>query len=479
MKPVICAAALVVCGTAPLWGQAWDIEQVGEGTKPEIALSPEGAPQIAYMIEDFSGGVFLAVKEGGWQSETVSTGYFYGPLDYAIDAQGVSHIVYHDHTSEDATYAFKEGGSWHLEVVSHPGHDGWDSSIALGPAGEVHLSFIDPSQFGSADGVEWAVRLGGTWSIGGIGSGPIPYEFGTAIAVDGGGRPHLVYHDGSERLNVEGGSDLFYALLNDQGSWDIEAVDTEGDAGKFASLALDSERRPHIAYFSWEQRNSGALKYARWDGAEWEIETIDGLDDVEISFLGARRMMSLALDADDRPHIAYADREALKYACWQGDGWHVQVVTQASPGQVLGQLAALALDGDGRPHVAYFELPDPPSSSLGTIFYAVGQVPTAVGGEGQQELPDEFVPVDNFPNPFNAGTIIRYSLAAAGEVELAVYNLAGQRIRRLAGGRRRAGDHRTVWDGLDDGGRAAASGLYLLRLQAGSLSQARKMLLLR
>ena len=73
----------------------------------------------------------------------------------------------------------------------------------------------------------------------------------------------------------------------------------------------------------------------------------------------------------------------------------------------------------------------------------------------------------NRPNPFNPRTTIRFDLPAAGQVRLAVYDVAGRRIRVLVEGDLPAGSHEAVWDGRDASGRASPSGSYLARLVAG------------
>ncbi|OGG43597.1 MAG: hypothetical protein A3F84_24055 [Candidatus Handelsmanbacteria bacterium RIFCSPLOWO2_12_FULL_64_10] len=84
-----------------------------------------------------------------------------------------------------------------------------------------------------------------------------------------------------------------------------------------------------------------------------------------------------------------------------------------------------------------------------------------------------------YPNPFNPVTTLRYDLAEEGEVRLMIYNLSGQVVRQLVAGRQAAGRYSVVWDGRDEGGRSASSGVYLARLEAGAFQQTRKMLLLK
>ena len=94
-------------------------------------------------------------------------------------------------------------------------------------------------------------------------------------------------------------------------------------------------------------------------------------------------------------------------------------------------------------------------------------------------LPQEFVLLQNFPNPFNASTAIGYQLPEASEIRLSVYNLLGQEVRRLVEGEVEAGTHVVLWDGRDENGTPVGSGIYFYRLKAGEVVRTRKALLLR
>jgi hypothetical protein len=91
----------------------------------------------------------------------------------------------------------------------------------------------------------------------------------------------------------------------------------------------------------------------------------------------------------------------------------------------------------------------------------------------------------NYPNPFNSSTVVWYYLPDVGyqpaDVELAIYNLLGKRVRTLVKRRQYPGDHKVRWDGKDDSGEEVASGIYFCRLKVSGLElvKPRKMLLLR
>jgi hypothetical protein len=82
-----------------------------------------------------------------------------------------------------------------------------------------------------------------------------------------------------------------------------------------------------------------------------------------------------------------------------------------------------------------------------------------------------------YPNPFNPATTLAFSLPAAGPARLSIHDAAGRLVKRLVTGVLPAGRHEVLWTGRDDRGAPAASGLYLVRLEAGGRMAARKILL--
>jgi hypothetical protein len=85
----------------------------------------------------------------------------------------------------------------------------------------------------------------------------------------------------------------------------------------------------------------------------------------------------------------------------------------------------------------------------------------------------------NYPNPFNPSTSIRYELPERTSVRVEVYDVSGARVATLADAEQERGPHMAVWNGLDEVGRPAASGVYFCRLTAGKQMISRKMVLLR
>jgi beta-N-acetylhexosaminidase len=89
-------------------------------------------------------------------------------------------------------------------------------------------------------------------------------------------------------------------------------------------------------------------------------------------------------------------------------------------------------------------------------------------------VPEGFVLLNNFPNPFNPSTVIRYQLPVASDVRLDVFDLLGREVSVLINERKAAGSHEVTFDGA-----RLSSGVYICRLTAGKHLESRKMLLMK
>jgi hypothetical protein len=99
---------------------------------------------------------------------------------------------------------------------------------------------------------------------------------------------------------------------------------------------------------------------------------------------------------------------------------------------------------------------------------------TVVEANEASAPPPAFALEQNFPNPFNPETAIRYSLPQPAEVDLAVYDVSGRLIAVLAQGRQTAGSHKISWNA-----RHLPSGIYFVKLRTAEFQATRKMLLVR
>ncbi|MDZ7261907.1 MAG: T9SS type A sorting domain-containing protein, partial [candidate division KSB1 bacterium] len=109
---------------------------------------------------------------------------------------------------------------------------------------------------------------------------------------------------------------------------------------------------------------------------------------------------------------------------------------------------------------------------------------TLVADRLSSEVPRDFAVGQNYPNPFsvtgvsgNVGTTLQFQLPEPCQVSIEVYNVMGQLVSIVFKGSLKAGYHQVFWDGKDFSGQCLASGIYFYRIQAGTFSQIKRMLL--
>jgi hypothetical protein len=99
---------------------------------------------------------------------------------------------------------------------------------------------------------------------------------------------------------------------------------------------------------------------------------------------------------------------------------------------------------------------------------------------GEDEMPKVFSLAQNFPNPFNPATRIKFTLPKKSHVSLKVYNVAGQLVKTLRDDVMDVGSHEVTWDGTNNIGSSVASGVYFYKMKAGAdYENVKKMILLR
>ncbi len=120
---------------------------------------------------------------------------------------------------------------------------------------------------------------------------------------------------------------------------------------------------------------------------------------------------------------------------------------------------------------------DPGGAMVLPVTLIYGNYVTAV----DDDLPDaQLAGLENYPNPFNPRTVLRFNTRATGPVRLAIHDIRGRLVRKLVSTELAAGSHEYLWDGLNEQGSAVASGQYFARLLApGTEPLTRKLMLVR
>jgi hypothetical protein len=96
------------------------------------------------------------------------------------------------------------------------------------------------------------------------------------------------------------------------------------------------------------------------------------------------------------------------------------------------------------------------------------------------QVPGDYC-LNNYPNPFNASTRIKYTITNSGWVELTIYNSLGQTMRTLINEYKTSGTYEISWDGRDESGNLVGSGMYLYQLKSrdDNVLSTKKMLLMK
>ena len=94
-------------------------------------------------------------------------------------------------------------------------------------------------------------------------------------------------------------------------------------------------------------------------------------------------------------------------------------------------------------------------------------------------LPYDYILWQNFPNPFNPSTAVRFQVPKTSDVTVKIYDMLGQEVRTLFAGEVLRGTYTVDWDGMNNAGVQMSSGTYVYRMIAGEFVQSKKMLLLK
>jgi hypothetical protein len=129
---------------------------------------------------------------------------------------------------------------------------------------------------------------------------------------------------------------------------DYEIRSPSENRGLYCSIALDSKDYPYICYCEKYNYIFLKLKYAYWNGSNWDIQVVDKTIDREGGGL------YIVVDSNDLPHISYYDdiNRDLKYAYINGDNWQIETIDNEG---YVGEFTSIALDSKGNPYISYFD----------------------------------------------------------------------------------------------------------------------------
>lgn len=386
-----------------------------------------------------------------WNGRLVVAGYFTGAGGGAVSSANVA--AWNGTAWEGFDGGFTAQGA---RLADHGGT--LIAANAAGTLGTAHGSGVQLGHVARWDGAAWQTvgTVTPVFSLTDFGlavwNGSLVYG-GSFSAVDGVPAANIARWDGNSWSALGAGFNNFVSSV----------VVHEGDlyaAGFFTA--------------------SGATpipgRVARWDGSAW-APVGDGLGPGVVNMVSAGGKLYAV-----GGFTAGANGVAEKIAVWDGSTW-----SPLGSGLGVGHFGnagnglCVAVHGDGVYAGGFFNTAGDKSAHR----IARWQIETvsAVAQRSDDELPDAAaVALGVHPNPFNPATTIRFSLSstAAGPVTVAILDARGRHVRTLLRGAvYPAGLHDVRWNGLDDGARPVAAGVYLVRVATRAGSAVQKVALVR
>ncbi len=318
------------------------------GQHSSLTELTNGEPAISYYDVDEGDLKYAWHDEGEWHSTIIDTAGDVGQYTGLGIKSGDPVISYYDASNGALKYAWRSAGAWHTTTIDDDGDVGQYSSLVVLRSGMPAISYYDATHKdlkcaraysgGGGEIAGWHIEV--VDSLDAVGRH-------TSIAELGSGYPAISYAY-SDRWMLD--SDLKYAEF-DGAEWDTTTVATSDMAGYYTSLKILPSGQPAISYGTYVPEFGMRLHCAwRDDSSDWVGEH-----------------NSLSILPSGRPAIAYYDAasRALKCAWFDGSEWHTRTVdNQNEVGEyanlaiVQGQMAITYYDASGR--LKYAHIPELP-----------------------------------------------------------------------------------------------------------------------
>ena len=338
-----------------------------------------------------------------------------------------------------------------------------------------------------------------------VNSVEVSYDYAEAPAEEG--RVRYVDAEGNDVYNVAGSlevdaTDIFAAIdafgtSEGDDAYNAQAdVDVDGDvdlddllaiAGHWGRVAVGPATKPIVLLPGINENAEFSLSLGSERVVAGELMAVDVSLANVAALMGYGFTLNYETDKFEFVSVAPADEDLLTSTGGDTPLFH-HIVADGQVEVVNGMVNGTAISGGGDivrfvfrvlrefEDNARFEIAD------GLVFDPSQlQNPAVVAGVLElQSTPREFALHQNFPNPFNPDTTIKYDLAESADVTLQIYNVLGQVVRTLvASEAQNAGRYQIRWSGMDDRGVSVSSGIYFYRISAGEFQNVRKLMLLK
>ncbi len=435
-------------------------------------LDNDGYGEILYTVEGAGGtgidsevcGVHIAEWDGSTDNGYTTTARIsvddslvndrwnnYDQFDIGdVDGDGVNELLIGNNGAAgmyDRCYILSIDGTFETGFYSMVTEGMWEKTSAEFGGSVVGATWGDTDGDGNMEGIFVVWDFASLYIV--EATGENTYEFQNYLSLDytGDGVPL----DGVKVVDIDGdGKDEVYVPI--YGGAELAVLDVEGDDIAAATVENDVGYVRETYGAGWGGIDAGdyngdgmpELYNAQYFDYVYQI----GFDGTDVKSSAAYTVEAVEKNMLDAPYGAFAVN---------------------SPGDLDG-------DGFGEVYTGHLEIVE------GQQYLTVqefNQQNTKLDEKWRIVTPNDYKLAQNFPNPFNPSTTIQYKLPLEKQVTLAVYDLMGHRVKTLVSEVKPSGTYSVTWNGTNAQGQQVASGVYIYRLEAGSVVKTRKMSLVR
>lgn len=443
------AGLVLIVGFSQLaLGATWTIEKVTDNTESDFnpfAAAVQSGLLVTYTHDDGDNELFVANNFSGSWTSTRVTDNNYSDLGLDIAAkynEQTAHIPvwWQDVPDQEISYCIGSGTSWNISrITDDADNDAWPS-IALDNSGHSHMVFM--KDVGGDNEIFYANNVSGSWLTEQVTDNGVNDVF-PWFALDKAGNPHVV---------LVRGTTIGYTKKA-AGIWmDPEPITLGGGVNSFPFIVLDKNDKAHVTY----ARSDGAhnqIYYANNVTGTWQESKV-----TSASYDNA--FPTIFVDPSDNAHIAYIAVDGdfeMFYATNAAGIWTTGRVTDNSvnDGGILGRY--FVSDANRIGHIFFWNSSDGDNE----IYHARSNEPLFAGIEEITPAASSSIAVAPI---FIRNSTISYSVPAAGNVSLKVYDASGSLVRTLVNSSVSSGNHEIIWNGMSDAGERATGGVYFFRL---------------
>jgi len=456
-----------------------------------------GTPANSAVCNATADSVAVSLRPGGVETKEVliSNGGGTGSvLIYGVTVQGNSPVAAPDGvrsiggstlTCAENTFQAGTSATLHFTVTNNSTDDEWLKDVSLDFPPGVTVNSATNFTGGSVGPIVWNGATGNGAIVAWHGdSGPPDYYGVVRMGESATATVNVTY------APVLGGPlSIAYVITGDQWGGTPHSVagtvQLQSGPASIAVTAPNGGERLAIGSaetITWT--SAGSLPAVRVDlsrnaGVSWQSLTGSTSNTGQYPWTVSGPGASQCRIRVSSPDLTVSDQSNGAFAIYQPVSW-----VQASPATGIleqGQSQALLLSfntsGLAEGNYNAWVVIDHNGASSPTVLPISMMVNHLV--DVQESVPKTLWLAANYPNPFRQTTTVRFGLPSARPVTLRVYDLQGRMVRTLLKGNLLAGEHKAVWNGLDERGRMVASGTYFCSLHAGAEVRISKMMRLR